>query len=102
IARAAVIDSHIMAIFGYGTLARPGTLVSGGLLTAAPDIDSPVWLPARAVMGDLSALAAVVATCFFLLGLALLVFSGRFGEHALAASSVDLTPSRRRKRRNGF
>ena len=99
---ATVIGIQVMAILRYGTLARPGTLVSGDLLARAPDVDSPVWLPARAVMGDLSALAAVVATCFVLLGLAIVIFSGRFGEHALAASSVNLAPSRRRKRQSRF
>ena len=99
---ATVIGIQVMAILRYGTLARPGTLVSGDLLAMAPDVDNPVWLPARAVMGDLSALAAVVATCLVLLGLAIVVFSGRFGEHALAASSVNLAPSRRRKRQGGF
>jgi ABC-2 type transport system permease protein len=72
------------------------------MVAAMPDLDSPVWLPARAVMGDLSALAAVASTCLALLGVAILIFSGRFGEHALAASSADLAPTRRRRRRNGF
>ena len=68
---ATVIGIQVMAILRYGTLARPGTLVSGDLLAMAPDVDNPVWLPARAIMGDLSALAAVVATCLVLLGLAI-------------------------------
>jgi len=99
---ATVIGIQVMAILRYGTLARPSTLASDALLALAPDDNSVAWLPARAVMGDLSALAAVAATCLALLAAAILAFSGRFGEHALAASSVALGPSRPRQRRAGF
>jgi ABC-2 type transport system permease protein len=53
-------------------------------------------------MGDLTALAAVAAACLTLLAAAILAFSGRFGEHALAASSAALAPSRQWRRRHGF
>jgi ABC-2 type transport system permease protein len=99
---ATVIGIQVMAILRYGTLARPGALASDAMLTLAPEADNPVWLPARAVMGDLPALAAVAATCLALLAAAILAFSGRFGEHALAASSIALGPARPRKRRTGF
>ncbi|MBN8993674.1 MAG: permease [Rhizobiales bacterium] len=104
IGAACVIGIQTMAILSYGTLARPGSLISGPMLAMAPPVDSAVWLPARAVMGDLAAAAAVVLTGIVLLGLAILVFSGRFGEHALAAASAPpkvrqrsgLRPFRRR------
>lgn len=88
IGAACVIGIQTMAILSYGTLARPGFLISNEMLALAPDPASLAWLPARAIMGDLGAMAAVVVAGALLLGLAILVFSGRFGEHALAAASA--------------
>jgi ABC-2 type transport system permease protein len=97
IGAATVIGIQTMAILRYGTLARPGFLISDGVLAAAPGADSPVWLPARAITGDFTALAIVLAVSLVMLAGAILIFSGRFGEHALAAASV--APGRSRKRR---
>lgn len=92
IGAACVIGIQTMAILTYGTLARPGSLISGPMLAMAPPVESQLWLPARAVMGDLGATAIVVIAGLALLGLAILAFSGRFGEHALAAASAPPKP----------
>jgi ABC-2 type transport system permease protein len=54
-----------------------------------PDIESLVWWPARAVLGDLTALAAVCSAGFLLLAAAITTFSTRFGDHAVAAAGVS-------------
>jgi ABC-2 type transport system permease protein len=97
IGAACVIGIQTMAILSYGTLARPGFLISDSMLALAPDPDSPAWIPARAIMGDPAALAVVMAVGAVFLGLAVLVFSGRFGEHALAAASAP--PKARQRNR---
>jgi ABC-2 type transport system permease protein len=95
IGAACVIGIQTVAILSYGTLARPGFLISDSMLALAPDPDSPVWIPARAIMGDLPALAVVTAVGAAVLGLAILFFSGRFGEQALAAASAPPKVRRR-------
>lgn len=49
------------------------------------------------MLGDTRALAAVVLLGFAVLGIAIAVFSGRFGDHALAAAGVSNTVVRQRR-----
>jgi ABC-2 type transport system permease protein len=88
IGAAFVIGLQIAAILSYGTLSRIDVLESDAMLALAPAAGSVVWWPARAVLGDAMALAAVLGASLALLGLAIAVFSTRFGEHAVAAASV--------------
>ena len=88
IGAAFVIGLQVAAIFSYGTLSQTALLQSALLVAHAPDVDSLLWLPARAVLGDLTAFAPVLATGLALMASAIVVFSGRFGEHALAAAGV--------------
>lgn len=98
IGAATVIGIQVTAILRYGSLSRPGALLTGPFLDAAPGPDSPIWLPARAITGDLGALAVVVFVGLLFLGGSMAIFSGRFGEHSVAAaSSVAGTPRRRRR-----
>jgi ABC-2 type transport system permease protein len=83
-----IIGLQVAAILSHGTLSRMVFLESDMLIALVPDIDSVVWWPARAALGDLTALAIVLGTSLALLGGAILVFSGRFGEHAIAAAGV--------------
>src|SRR6188508_2925074 len=61
IGAAFVIGLQVVAIMSYGSLSRFATLQSGWLVEHAPDVGSPLYLPARAVMGDVSALVVVMA-----------------------------------------
>ena len=88
IGAAFVIGLQIAAIFSSGSLSRFAALQSPWMLAHAPNTHSAFWWPAHAVLGDWHALVAVVAASFAVLGLAIALFSGRFGEHALAAASV--------------
>ena len=86
-----VIGLQVAAIFSFGSLSRFSALQSNWLLTHAPAVDSLIWWPARAVLGDPLALAAVVAGSLALLGASIAIFSVRFGDHAMAAASVSNT-----------
>ena len=63
-------------------------LKSDWLIALAPAIDSLVWWPARAVLGDVDALPACSAQACALLAAAIALFSARFGDHAIAAAGI--------------
>jgi len=77
-------------------------LESDTLVALVPDIDSILWWPARAALGDLTALGVVLGSSLVLLGGAVLVFSARFGDHAIAASSVAATGAREVRKSSAF
>ena len=86
-----VIGLQVAAILTYGNLSRFSALQSEWLMAHAPDAGSSLWWPARAVLGDAGALVVVLGLSLALLGLAIAIFSGRFGEHATAAAGVSST-----------
>jgi ABC-2 type transport system permease protein len=100
IGAAFVIGLQAMAILHYGTLAQPSSLATSFLGAFAPEADSPVWWPARAIMGDFRALAGVVMVGIAVLAGTMAIFSGRFGEDALAAASA--TSAGRQRKRTAF
>jgi ABC-2 type transport system permease protein len=99
IGAAFVIGLQVAAIISYGSLSRFALLQSDWLIAQAPDVMSPLWLPARALLGDLAALALVVSTSLALLGASIAIFSRRFGDHVIAAAGVSQSVVRQRKRR---
>jgi ABC-2 type transport system permease protein len=84
-----VIGLQVAAILSYGTLSYFTFLKSETLIAYVPAVESLVWWPARAILGDLTALAAVLLIGMLLLGTAIAVFSTRFGEHAVAAAGIS-------------
>jgi ABC-2 type transport system permease protein len=96
-----VIGLQIAAILSYGTLAYFTFLKSEQIVAYVPAVESLVWWPARAILGDVTALVAVLGTGALLLGAATIVFSRRFGEHAIAAAGVSDAGVIQR-RRHGF
>ncbi len=97
IGAAFVIGLQIAAIFSSGSISRFTALQSEWMLAHAPDTSSAFWWPAHAVLGDPRALVAVVALSFTVLGVSIAVFSGRFGDHALAAAGVSSAVVRQRR-----
>lgn len=83
-----VIGVQAAAILTYGSLSRITFMKSELVVSMAPDADSAVWLPARAAMGDRAALAIMVTASLALLIMAIVTFSVRFGDDALAAAGV--------------
>ena len=102
IGAAFVIGLQVAAIFSAGSLSRYVALQSDWMLRHAPDTSSAFWWPARAVLGDYAALAAVVAFSVAILAAAIVLFSRRFGEHAVAAAGVSSTIVRQRRWSLGF
>jgi ABC-2 type transport system permease protein len=85
-----VIGIQVVSIFAYGNLSRFDAFHSEVIMHVAPEANSLFWLPARAAMGDIAALAVVLSAGFLLFCLAVSVASRRFGEFATAAASVGM------------
>ncbi len=78
-----VVAIQVGAILSYGTLSRSLMLRSPAWIAAAPGLDSPVWWPARAALGEALPLAAILAA-----SLALLVAAVAGTATALAAGAM--------------
>lgn len=93
-----VIGVQALAILSTNTLSRFAALQSDLLRRIAPGSDSMFWWPARAIMGDASALLGVFVISIVCLGAAVAIFSGTFAGHATAAAGVSATSIRQRRR----
>jgi ABC-2 type transport system permease protein len=82
-----VIALQIAAILSYGTLSRFAVLTSDAAAAFAPDLESIVWWPARAVLGDGEALSLLLAGGLVLLGAVMAIFSPRFADTVVSASA---------------
>jgi ABC-2 type transport system permease protein len=91
IGAAFVIGLQLAAIASEGTLSRYAALASEPILALAPDADSPLWLPARAMLGDGIALAVLVGASLLMLGAALLLVAPRFADCAVAAAGTTMS-----------
>src|SRR6202023_3538989 len=96
-----VIALQIAAILSYGTLSRFAVLTSDAAAAYAPDADSIVWWPARAVLGDTEALLLLLAGSLVLLGAVMAVFSARFADTAVSVSA-NATPAHQGFRTRAF
>ena len=83
-----IIGIQAAAVLSYGTMNRFAVFQSADVVAHAPDPASPLWLPARAAMGDLGALAMVVTAGAAALALAIIVSASSFGHYAVAAAGV--------------
>jgi len=92
-----VIGLQAGAILSYGTLSRIAFLQSDTIMALAPAVDSVVWWPARAILGDIAALAIVLGASFIILAAAILFFAPRFAHHAIAAAGISSADTRRRR-----
>ena len=101
IGAAFVIGLQVVAILSYGTISRAAVLQSKTLLALAPGLDSALWWPARAALGQMLPLTAVLATSFLLLATAMAFVAPRFGNYAITAAGVG-NASVVRSRRNAF
>jgi len=97
-----VIGLQAGAILTYGSFSRTAIIFSDAFVDWAPEMQSPLYLPARAILGDLRAFAIVLIAGVMLLALAIAVFAFRFGEHALAAASVSPTRILRGRSKRAF
>ena len=86
---ALLIGIQAVAVMTYGNLSRMQVLQSSVVLNAAPDANSLVWLPAKALLGDSSAVLALLILAGLFLAGVIRVYAGRFGDHAIAAAGVS-------------
>jgi ABC-2 type transport system permease protein len=88
IGAAFVIGLQLAAIASTGTISRYAVLASEPILAIAPDAGSFVWWPARAILGDALALAALLGASLLMLGAAIVMVSPRFADCATAAAGA--------------
>ena len=91
-----MIALQVSAILSYGTLSRVDVLRSEMLAAVAPELGSPLYWPARAMLGDLTALACVFTIGVTLLAAAVITLSPRFEDHVMDAAGVSSRGTRRR------
>jgi len=93
IGAAFVIGLQVVAIMSAdatvtsAALSRYAVLGSDAVLALAADADSILWWPARAILGDVGALAAVLAISLAILIVAILLVARNFADHVIAATS---------------
>jgi len=83
-----VIALQVAAILSYGTLSRFAVLTSDAAAAYAPDLDSPLWWPARAAIGDGLVLSWLMAGGLVLLGVVMAVFSPRFADTVVSVAAT--------------
>src|SRR5258705_6875027 len=96
-----VIALQIAAILSYGTLSRFAVLTSDAAAAYAPEIESIVWWPARAALGDGQALLCLLAGSLLLLGAVMAIFSPRFAG-PVVKTSANAAPVHRASRIKSF
>jgi ABC-2 type transport system permease protein len=90
-----VIGVQLAAILSYGTPSRVAFLQSEAVTRYAPDNGSTMWLPARAILGDMLALVVVFGISVIVLTATICIFAPRFGQLALATAGVSGNATRR-------
>ena len=84
-----VIGIQAVAILHFGNMASRFALFSdAGFVASMPDIDSLVWAPAKAALGDWTALLGVIALGAAALIVTIAFAASSFGRHAIAAAGV--------------
>ncbi len=96
-----VIALQIAAILSYGTLSRFAVLTSDAAAAFAPDLDSTVWWPARAALGDGEILLLLLAFGLTLLGAVMAIFSRQFAATAVRVTA-NAAPAKRASRTRVF
>lgn len=86
-----IIGIQLAAISSLGSISRFEFLSSEVVANAVPELNSMVWIPARAAMGEMSALLGVLTLSFGLLALAIIAFAGKFGEYVITAAGISQT-----------
>ncbi len=93
-----VIGLQLAAIVSQGTLSRLAVLGSQPVVRIAPAIDSLLWWPARALLGEPAAVAGVLVAGTLLLLASIAIVAPRFADCAIAAAGA--VPARARQQRS--
>jgi ABC-2 type transport system permease protein len=92
-----IIGIQAVAILSIGTLSTQALFQSEMVVTHAPALESWVWIPAKAVLGDPLALLATFAVGIVMLALPMQILSKRLGDYALAAAGISHDPQKKRR-----
>ncbi|MEM7069174.1 MAG: permease [Pseudomonadota bacterium] len=88
-----IIGIQLAAISSLGSISRIEFFTSDMVLQSVPAIDSLLWLPARAVTGDLTALTIIMGGSIASLAIVIIAFAGSFGERVIIAAGISQTNS---------
>jgi ABC-2 type transport system permease protein len=97
-----VIGVQAGAILYYGDFSRLALFQSTAVIDAAPGIDSLLWLPAKAAMGDTVALLTMLAIGFGALILAIAVSASSYAKLAISAAGLNHIASQRKPSARAF
>ncbi len=102
IGAAFVIGVQAAAIVSIGSFSRLTFFRSEPVIAMAPELSSVVWWPARAAMGELGLLAALVGLSLGLFFLVVVLSSSKFGDYVVAAAGVVYQDKKKHVRRAPF
>jgi ABC-2 type transport system permease protein len=94
IGSAFIIAIQVVAIVSIGTMSQSAFFHSEAVMAHVPDAASPLWLPARAILGDPVPLLAVLLIGGGMFAVPVFLLAGRLGDYAMAAASADLALGR--------
>jgi ABC-2 type transport system permease protein len=97
-----VIGIQAAAILSHEGFSRFAFFQSDTVLAAAPDPASPVWLPARAAMGDIGAALVIATLAFALFALAVTLIAPSYARLATSAAGLTHIRSQRRASTRAF
>ena len=84
-----VIGVQAAAVVHFGNMSRLSIFQSAGLISAAPALDSPLWLPAHAVLGDTMALVILLVVGLGALGGMIMLSASSYGRLAISTTGLS-------------
>jgi len=97
-----VIGIQAVAILSFDTYSRFALFESADFIAALPALDHPLWLPAKAVMGNGAAALVVAVTGFGILAAVTVFSSVSYGQLAVAAAGVGQARGRQTRAKGLF
>ena len=102
IGAAFAIAIQAVAILSFDDPSRLAVLTSDWLVARAPPPDNPIWIPARALMGEPGSLALLAGVSLALLAAVIATVAPHFASHAVAAAGSAAEPARKGAGRTRF
>ncbi|GLQ52854.1 permease [Devosia nitrariae] len=90
-----VIGVQAAAILYYGSYSRLTVFQSADVIAGAPGPSNPLWIPARAAMGDPPALVLMLASGLGALLVVIALTASSYGRHAISAAGLGEARTRR-------
>lgn len=97
-----IIGVQLAAIASLGTVSRYALFTSDFMTPYLPVVESWLWLPARATMGEPAALIAVMSLSLALLMFVISVSAERFGDKVIVAAGLSETTHRHKVNAHAF